>query len=251
MSSLRRAGGRADADREDGRPVHLARPGDQRAARQRGKSVRALPRRSREALTTTSTPGTSCGRSCDLALPHDARVQLLLRLHIAHVLQVCSPHTAELDAGVPARGLNGEAYRGHVFWDELYVFPLLNYRLPEIARALLRYRVPPPRRGPRARPRRAATAARCTRGRAAATARRRRSSCTSIRSPGGGSPTSVTTSATSTRRSSTTSGATTRPPRDTEFMRRPRRRDDARDRPLLVVDRAPTTPSAIGTRSTA
>jgi trehalose/maltose hydrolase-like predicted phosphorylase len=53
---------------------------------------------------------------------------------------VCSPHTADLDAGVPARGLNGEAYRGHVFWDELYIYPFLNFRLPEITRELLMYR---------------------------------------------------------------------------------------------------------------
>jgi trehalose/maltose hydrolase-like predicted phosphorylase len=79
--------------------------------------------------------------TCDLVLPGDPRVQLLLRLNIAHVLQVCSPHTTELDAGVPARGLNGEAYRGHVFWDELYVLPYLNTRLPRVARELLRYRV--------------------------------------------------------------------------------------------------------------
>ena len=62
------------------------------------------------------------------------QVQLLLRLHTAHLLQVCSPHTADLDAGMPARGLNGEAYRGHVFWDEMYAFPFLNVRLPEITR---------------------------------------------------------------------------------------------------------------------
>ncbi len=42
--------------------------------------------------------------------------------------------------GVPARGLNGEAYRGHVFWDELYVFRYLTSRLPEITRELLMYR---------------------------------------------------------------------------------------------------------------
>ena len=29
-----------------------------------------------------------------------------------------------IDAGLPARGLHGEAYRGHVFWDELFVMPL-------------------------------------------------------------------------------------------------------------------------------
>ncbi|MGH3869760.1 MAG: glycoside hydrolase family 65 protein [Pseudonocardiaceae bacterium] len=76
----------------------------------------------------------------DIALPGEPRVQLLLRLHISHVLQVCSRHTARHDAGVPARGLNGEAYRGHVFWDELYVYPYLNFRLPEITRGLLLYR---------------------------------------------------------------------------------------------------------------
>ncbi|HTU04562.1 MAG TPA: glycosyl hydrolase family 65 protein, partial [Trebonia sp.] len=64
----------------------------------------------------------------------------LLRLHIAHLLQVCSPHTADLDAGLPARGLNGEAYRGHVFWDEIYAFPFFNARLPEVTRGLLLYR---------------------------------------------------------------------------------------------------------------
>jgi trehalose/maltose hydrolase-like predicted phosphorylase len=77
---------------------------------------------------------------CDMCIPKDDWVQLLIRLHISHVLQVCSPHTADLDAGVPARGLNGEAYRGHVFWDELYIYPFLNFRLPEITRELLMYR---------------------------------------------------------------------------------------------------------------
>ncbi|HEX5847656.1 MAG TPA: glycosyl hydrolase family 65 protein [Rubrobacter sp.] len=78
--------------------------------------------------------------SCDVVVPKHDRVQLLLRFHIYHVLQVCSPHTADLDAGVPSRGLNGEAYRGHVQWDELYVYPFLNFRLPEVTRALLMYR---------------------------------------------------------------------------------------------------------------
>jgi trehalose-phosphatase len=77
---------------------------------------------------------------CNIRVPCDERVQFLLRFHASHVLQVCSPHTADLDAGVPARGLNGEAYRGHVFWDELYVYPFLNFRLPEITRGLLMYR---------------------------------------------------------------------------------------------------------------
>jgi trehalose/maltose hydrolase-like predicted phosphorylase len=77
---------------------------------------------------------------CDVQVSGNERVQLLLRLHIAHMLQVCSVHTADLDAGLPARGLNGEAYRGHIFWDEIYAFPFFNVRLPEIARGLLMYR---------------------------------------------------------------------------------------------------------------
>ena len=79
-------------------------------------------------------------RTCDVGVSGNEQVQLLLRLHIAHLLQVCSPHTADLDAGMPARGLNGEAYRGHVFWDEIYAFPFFNVRLPEVTRGLLMYR---------------------------------------------------------------------------------------------------------------
>jgi trehalose/maltose hydrolase-like predicted phosphorylase len=79
-------------------------------------------------------------RTCDVVVSGNDQVQSLLRLHMAHLLQVASPHTADLDAGLPARGLSGEAYRGHVFWDELYAFPFLGVRLPEVARGLLMYR---------------------------------------------------------------------------------------------------------------
>ena len=79
-------------------------------------------------------------RVCDVRARCDEEVQRLLRVHICHILQVCSRHTPDIDAGVPARGLNGEAYRGHVFWDELYVYPFLSFRLPEVTRGLLMYR---------------------------------------------------------------------------------------------------------------
>jgi trehalose/maltose hydrolase-like predicted phosphorylase len=65
---------------------------------------------------------------------------LVLHLHIFHLLQTTSPHTMDLDVGVPSRGWHGEAYRGHIFWDELFIFPLLNLRFPDITRALLKYR---------------------------------------------------------------------------------------------------------------
>ena len=63
-----------------------------------------------------------------------------LRLHAFHILQTASPHSAESDIGLPARGWHGEAYRGHVFWDEIFVFPFLLVRFPQLARALLLYR---------------------------------------------------------------------------------------------------------------
>ncbi|MDQ0663768.1 beta-phosphoglucomutase family hydrolase [Arthrobacter ulcerisalmonis] len=67
-------------------------------------------------------------------------VRLVLNLHIFHLLQTLTHHTAELDAGVTARGLHGEGYRGHVFWDELFVLPVLTSRTPDVARAVLDYR---------------------------------------------------------------------------------------------------------------
>ncbi|MDW4910195.1 glycosyl hydrolase family 65 protein [Streptomyces sp. ADMS] len=77
-------------------------------------------------------------RRADIQVPGEAGH--VLRLHLFHLLQTLSPHTAELDVGVPARGLHGEAYRGHIFWDELFVLPYLNLHFPEVSRALLNYR---------------------------------------------------------------------------------------------------------------
>lgn len=74
--------------------------------------------------------------------------QLALHLHIFHLLQTASRNTLDLDVGVPARGLHGEAYRGHIFWDELFMFPYLNSHLPELVASLLLYRF---RRLPEAR----------------------------------------------------------------------------------------------------
>ena len=70
----------------------------------------------------------------------EKRMTMILRLHFFHLLQTISIHTMDMDVGIPARGWHGEAYRGHIFWDELFIFPLLNLRLPEITRSLLRYR---------------------------------------------------------------------------------------------------------------
>jgi alpha,alpha-trehalase len=70
----------------------------------------------------------------------DASVAMNLDLHLFHLAQVVSRHSVEIDAGVPARGLHGEAYRGHIFWDEMFIIPLLSVRLPGLARGHLMYR---------------------------------------------------------------------------------------------------------------
>jgi beta-phosphoglucomutase family hydrolase len=67
-------------------------------------------------------------------------VPMLLRLNMFHSLQAASHNSIGLDVGVPARGWTGEAYQGHIFWDEIFIFPFLNYRIPEITRSLLMYR---------------------------------------------------------------------------------------------------------------
>lgn len=44
-------------------------------------------------------------------------------------------------AGIPAKGLSGEGYEGHYFWDtEIYMFPFFLYTRPSLARNLLMFR---------------------------------------------------------------------------------------------------------------
>ena len=76
----------------------------------------------------------------DIRLEGDRLSQKLLRLHLYHSIITASPHTAALDVGIPARGLHGEAYRGHIFWDELFILPLYNLHFPDTAKATLLYR---------------------------------------------------------------------------------------------------------------
>ncbi len=75
-----------------------------------------------------------------IELGTDGEISQILHLHLFHLLQTVSNNSVPLDVGVPARGLHGEAYRGHVFWDELFIVPFLNLRFPQLGRALLLYR---------------------------------------------------------------------------------------------------------------
>jgi alpha,alpha-trehalose phosphorylase len=65
-------------------------------------------------------------------------IQQAIRFNLFHILQASA--RAE-DTGVPAKGLTGQAYEGHYFWDtEIYVLPFLTYTSPRIAKNLLTFR---------------------------------------------------------------------------------------------------------------
>jgi len=76
----------------------------------------------------------------DIHIDGDRASQRLLRMHIYHLMVSASQHNTKLDASITARGLHGEAYRGHIFWDELFVLPFYNIHFPEVSKAMLMYR---------------------------------------------------------------------------------------------------------------
>ncbi len=79
---------------------------------------------------------------CDIKIKNrnGGEEQMIVRLHIFHLFQTVSNNSMGYDIGVPSRGWHGEAYRGHIFWDELYIFPFINMHFPQLARSLLMYR---------------------------------------------------------------------------------------------------------------
>lgn len=77
----------------------------------------------------------------DIQISGDLMSQKLLRIHTYHLLVSASPtNNNELDVSVTARGLHGEAYRGHIFWDEIFILPFYILHFPETAKQLLMYR---------------------------------------------------------------------------------------------------------------
>ena len=65
-------------------------------------------------------------------------IQQAIRFNLFHILQASA--RAE-STGVPAKGLTGQAYEGHYFWDtEIYLLPFLTYTSPRIAKNLLTFR---------------------------------------------------------------------------------------------------------------
>ncbi|MFA9428735.1 glycoside hydrolase family 65 protein [Egicoccus sp. AB-alg2] len=74
----------------------------------------------------------------DVQVEGPRRVQQAIRWNI---FQLCQASARAETSGIPAKGLTGQAYEGHYFWDtEIYVTPFLTYTEPRITRNLLRFR---------------------------------------------------------------------------------------------------------------
>ena len=69
----------------------------------------------------------------------DSRLQLALRFAQFHLMSMIP---ADNRSSIAAKGLTGEGYKGHVFWDtEVFMLPYFVHTYPEKARQLLEYRV--------------------------------------------------------------------------------------------------------------
>ncbi|KRK78662.1 glycosyl hydrolase [Companilactobacillus nodensis DSM 19682 = JCM 14932 = NBRC 107160] len=76
-----------------------------------------------------------------LEIDGDITSQKLLHLNAFHATVSAQQNVnRDLDVSVGARGLHGEAYRGHVFWDELFILPYYNLHYPDLTKSLLMYR---------------------------------------------------------------------------------------------------------------
>ncbi len=76
----------------------------------------------------------------DIKIEGDRLAQKLLRMHLYHLMVSLSPHNSNIDASITARGLHGEAYRGHIFWDELFILPFYNLHFKDVSKSALMYR---------------------------------------------------------------------------------------------------------------
>jgi len=80
----------------------------------------------------------SLWKNCDVEVDGDEEVQRAIRFNLYHLL-IAAPQIEGVS--IPAKGLTGFGYRGHIFWDtEIFVLPFLVHTIPEKARRCLSYR---------------------------------------------------------------------------------------------------------------
>lgn len=118
---------RADSVKEDPAPAAKAA-----LARSRASGWRAV-------LAAHETAWQHRWDDADVGVEGDDEVQRALRFAAYHLISAANPEDEHVSVG--ARGLTGDAYFGHVFWDtEIYLLPFYTMVWPEAARAMLMYR---------------------------------------------------------------------------------------------------------------
>ena len=77
-------------------------------------------------------------QQADVEIAGDLALQQGIHFNQFHLLQSVG---RDGQTNIAAKGLSGEGYEGHYFWDtEIYILPFFLYSKPEIARTLLDYR---------------------------------------------------------------------------------------------------------------
>jgi len=77
-------------------------------------------------------------KTSDIVIENDQRLQEGIRFNLYQLLQSAG---RDQHSNISAKGLSGEGYEGHYFWDtEIYMFPVFLMTSPELAKQLLLYR---------------------------------------------------------------------------------------------------------------
>ncbi len=77
-------------------------------------------------------------KDADVIIEGDKALQQGIRFNMFHLLQSVG---RDGKTNIAAKGLTGEGYEGHYFWDsDIYILPFFLYTKPEIAKALIMYR---------------------------------------------------------------------------------------------------------------
>ena len=75
---------------------------------------------------------------CDIKITGNADLQIGIRFNLFHLIQGVGK---DQFSNIAAKGLSGEGYEGHYFWDtEIFIFPVFLLTKPDLARNLLLYR---------------------------------------------------------------------------------------------------------------
>ncbi len=110
----------------------LKRDGQEELRRLEGRTYEELKRESEEEWQRYWD-------SSDIRIEGNDFDQLAIRFALYHLRIMANPHDSRV--GVAAKGLTGEGYSGHSFWDtEMFILPYYICSHPEFARSLLEYR---------------------------------------------------------------------------------------------------------------